>query len=113
MSEPTDLLTCKICANEAPLSEMVRERALDSSIGSLTGGVYEVGLMCANCDHWTHSYYTNRQLKQELTLVQYLVAQYQQKRIVAEKMQQARDRYKKNFEQFQQTCNKRLGSEGS
>ena len=102
MAETTDTLTCRICGNEATLASMVRERALD-------GGTLEIGLSCAVCDHWTHSCYTNRQLKQEQGLVQYKVVQYQSMKISEAAMIQARDKFKANFERYQQECAKALG----
>ena len=101
MAETTDTLTCRICGNEATLASMVRERALD-------GGTLEIGLSCVACDHWTHSYYTNRQLKQEQGLVQYKVVQYQNKKISEAAMKQARDKFKANFARYQQECARAL-----
>lgn len=60
MSEPKEqIVICSECKEQRPLSEMLKQRPLPDAEGAV-----EVGCLCPNCGHWTHSYYQTPRLTQ-------------------------------------------------
>lgn len=90
------LIVCPNCKASNTLGDCISELMFEDT-------VIEVGLECPECGTWTHSYWTNDELKTRAARLEEMGRIVKAKPTEAKwaNYQTAREAYKKSFEEFQ------------
>lgn len=97
------LIICDVCKAEHKLEDILQERSIKDDL-------LEVGLLC-NCGTWTHSYFTDAELKAKSVKVAELLQVYQSDKTVQHwrRYATARDVYNRQFVALNRRWRRKFG----
>lgn len=103
-SDPNQTVDCSICGASWTLKKMYRVRDFGS-------GIEEHGLFCPSCKKLVHAYFMDSELSLERDKLDKATAEYgqQKTKITQDRLNVARQVYKRKFEKFQERVRKKFG----